>query len=419
MEKRSWSALIMSAAIALFAPVAFVHAEDEEIVKIAFLDPLSGTFSVTGHNALRQFEFFVDHVINQNGGVLGGKKFQLVAFDNQASPKETLLQLKRIIGEDIRYVFQGNSSAVAGALSDAISKHNRRNPEERILYLNYSAVDPALTNENCSFWHFRFDAHAEMKMEALTDFLEERPEIKKVYVIGQDYSFGKAVGDSAARLLKQKRPDIQIVGNELHPMERVKDFTPYVTKIRSSGADAVITGNWGADMLGLAKGIINSGLDIPIYTYYGAYDGNSAAFGQAGVGKIRVIHNGQDNPPANQFMADYHEAFKNKYPNHDITNQRINIGLHMLTEAMEKAGSTDPMQVALALEGMKTTSLDGTQLWMRKDDHQLFQPVVISVHSDNVAITADNSEFGLKTETVIPLQNTVTETSCKMRRPRS
>lgn len=91
--------------------------------------------------------------------------------------------------------------------------------------------------------------------------------IKRVYIIGQDYSFGKAVADEAVELLGIKRPDIEIVGNELHPMENVKDFTPYVTKIAQSNTDAIITGNWGADMVSLARAIMNAGIDVPIYTY--------------------------------------------------------------------------------------------------------------------------------------------------------
>lgn len=415
MRKRLFFALL-TGVLGVFS--AATQAEDEDVVKIAFLDSLSGAFSVTGYNALYQFHFAIDELINKDGGVLGGKKFELVTYDSKTSPKEALLQLKRIIGDDVHYVFQGNSSAVAGALADAIQKHNRRNPDQRVLYLNYSAVDPALTNEDCSFWHFRFDAHAGMKMEALTDLLKERPEIKKIYIIGQDYSFGKAVSEAAERLIGEKRPDIEIVGNELHPIERVKDFTPYVTKIQSSGADAVITGNWGADMQGLAKGIIDAGLEIPIYTYYGSHDGNTAAFGAAGVGRIRVIHNGQANPPASEEMAMYHEMFKERYPEHDITNQRVTVGLAMLAEAMEQAGSTDPYQVALALEGMKTKSPDGTDLWMRKDDHQLFQPLVISVQDEDVHFDADNSGYGLRTEKIVPLENTIVDHTCKMRRPR-
>jgi branched-chain amino acid transport system substrate-binding protein len=59
-------------------------------------------------------------------------------------------------------------------LLDAINKHNERDPARRVLFLNYSAVDPALTNEKCSFWHFRFDAHADMRMAALMDVLKRR-----------------------------------------------------------------------------------------------------------------------------------------------------------------------------------------------------------------------------------------------------
>jgi branched-chain amino acid transport system substrate-binding protein len=68
---------------------------------------------------------------------------------------------------------QGNSSATAAALIDAINKHNEREPRKRVLFLNYSAVDPILTNEKCSFWHFRFDAHADMRMAALMEVVRE------------------------------------------------------------------------------------------------------------------------------------------------------------------------------------------------------------------------------------------------------
>jgi branched-chain amino acid transport system substrate-binding protein len=90
-------------------------------------------------------------------------------------------------------VLQGNSSAVTAALADAIGKHNERDPARRVLLLNYSAVDPALTNERCSFWHFRFDAHADMRMVALMSVLRDDRAVRSVYLIGQDYSFGQAV----------------------------------------------------------------------------------------------------------------------------------------------------------------------------------------------------------------------------------
>ena len=147
------------------------------------------------------------------------------------------------IDQGIRFIAQGNSSGVANAITDVVKKHNRRNLDQQVLFLNYSAVDPALTNDKCNFWHFRFDANADIKMDALTDVMAGNQNIKKVYLIGQDYSFGKAVAAAAVKFLKAKRPDVEIVGNELHPIGKVKDFTPYARKIGSSGADAMITGN--------------------------------------------------------------------------------------------------------------------------------------------------------------------------------
>ena len=74
---------------------------------------------------------------------------------------------------------------------------NEREPERRLLYLNYSAVEPSLTNERCSPWHFRFDAHADMRLSALMDVLAQDASVKRAYLIGQDYSFGQYVVKAA------------------------------------------------------------------------------------------------------------------------------------------------------------------------------------------------------------------------------
>ena len=91
-------------------------------------------------------------------------------------------------------------------LIDAVQKHNDRNPGQTILYLNYAAVDPDFTNSKCSFWHFRFDANSDMKMEALTTYMAKDPKIKNVYLINQNYSFGQAVTRAAKEYLARKRP---------------------------------------------------------------------------------------------------------------------------------------------------------------------------------------------------------------------
>ena len=392
-------------------------AQAAETIRIAFIDPLSGPFARSGQAGYRTFELAAALMVNDKGGVLGGKRFEIVPMDNQGSPKESLIQLKRAINEGIRYIAQGASSAVASALTEAIDKHNKRNPENRVLFLNYSANDPALTNEKCNFWHFRFDAHADMKMDAITDVIAADSEIRKLYIIGQDYSLGKAVADAAVAFLGEKRPDIEIVGNELHPIGKVKDFTPYATKIAASGADAVITGNWGVDMVGLGKAIIETGLDVPIFTFYAAHDGITATFGEKGLGRIRVVHEGAFNPPSPEFQT-FNTAFKAANPDMDINQPRIIGTVQFLAMAMEKAGTDIPVAVALAMEGPEMTNIYGRRLYMRPTDHQMIQDINVLTHTDReIVIDADNSGYGLLIESTVETAGKGLPTSCNMDRP--
>jgi branched-chain amino acid transport system substrate-binding protein len=382
------------------------------------MDPLSGAFASVGTSGLKLLEFAVDYLYNSKGGILGGRMIEIVPLDNKQSPTETQLQFRRAVSEELRIIFQGNSSAVANTLNQTISRHNRRNLGQEILQINYAAVDPILTNEECSFWHFRFDAHAVMKLEVLTDFIAMNDDIKRVYVIGQDYSFGQVVADNTVRLLNEKRPDIEVVGNEFHPIGTVKDFTPYVTKIVSSGADAIVTGNYGADMVSLARSIIDSGLDVPIYTFYAAYDGITATLGEDGKDRIRLIHTDSANPIASKTRRDFNHAYKDANPNFDATQSRMVNALMMIVTAMEDTQSTDPYDIAIALEDMRFTNLGGDDLWMRPDDHQLIQPLYISKQTDEgIEFDADNSGYGLLTEYSVGSDETILEHSCRMRRP--
>ena len=393
-------------------------ARTQEPIRIAFMDPLSGAFASVGTSGLKQLEFAADYLFNSHGGILDGRTIEIVPLDNQNSPTETQIQFRRAVSEGIRIIFQGNGSAVDNALNSAVTRHNRRNPGQEILQINYSAVDPILTEENCSFWHFRFDAHEVMKLNVLTDYIASNPDIKSVYIIGQNYSFGQILSDTSIALLKEKRPDIEIVGNELHPIGQVKDFTPYVTKIVSSGADAVITGNWGADMVSLARSIIDNGLDIPIFTFYAAYDGITATLGADGKNMIRLIHNETSNPIPTEQRKEFIRAFKAANPNNDVTQPRITNALSMIVLAMEETQSTDPYDIALALEDMRFTTLSGEEIWMRGEDHQIFQSLHISVHTDEgIEVDADTSGFGLFSEYHVPTEETIVPTSCRMRRP--
>lgn len=406
---------IMAAALSAFA----VTAVSADTIKMAFIDPLSGPFGPSGEAGLTSFQLAAEH-INADGGV-NGDTIEITGYDNKINPKESLVQLQKALDDGARYIIQGNGSAVAAAIIDAVTKHNARNPGDEVVYFNYAAVTPAFTNEMCSFWHFRFDAHVDMKMAAITDYIATQSDIKKVYVIGQDYVFGQAVASAAVSMLAEKRPDIEIVGNELHPLAKVKDFTPYIQKIISSGADAVITGNWGADMLLLMKAAAENGTDIPYFTFYGGSKGALSSLQGEAVDRLFQVSEVTTNLEADQAQYDLVNEYKERFPEYDYFYHRAFNAMNMFAAAATEAGSNDPIPVAHALEGLEYQSAYGP-VQMRAEDHQSQQPLYISVVapvSDGLMFNFDNTDYGWKLveNGTVSLENAMQPTTCQMERP--
>jgi branched-chain amino acid transport system substrate-binding protein len=385
-----------------------------QVVKMAWIDPLSGLMGPVGNNQLNSWKFEIERF---NANNPAGVKFELIGLDNKLSPTESLNALKSATDQGVRYIIQGNGSSVGLALIDAINKYNDRNPGKEVIYLNEAAVDPDLTNSKCSFWHFRFDADTTMKMEAMTTFMKEQKDIKKVYILGQNYSHGTQVATYAKEYLKRKRPDIEIVGEDLHPVAQVRDFAPYIAKIKASGADTVVTGNWGSDLTLLIKAAIEGGYTGKFYTYYVSVTGTPTALGTNGVGKVYQIGYGHPNMggQADKDIADFKAKYKDDYYTFAIT--RILEGLSL---AMAQAKSIEPVKVATALEGLKWKSEIGGDVEMRKTDHQLQQPLYLGVWDKKSAKYPNDLEnTGMTLVPVATYPNYVssTPTSCQMKRP--
>ena len=232
-------------------------------IKIGYIDPFSGAFASGGDASLKMFQFILDY-INAKGGALG-KKFELVTFDDKLQPAEALIALKSVTDQNLPFVMSCVGSNVGSALIDAVNKHNARNPDNRVLQLNCGQLATELTNEQCSFWHFRFAGSVEMRAVARIKSLPQS--VKSVYLLNQDYLFGQSIEKDTKRFLAQYRPDIKIVGDEFIPLMQVKDFSPYITKIKASGAQSLLTGNYGPDLNLLIKAGVDAGLDIRYDTY--------------------------------------------------------------------------------------------------------------------------------------------------------
>jgi branched-chain amino acid transport system substrate-binding protein len=428
--------VLKSGAMALFAAPALVagtangHGQPVspprgKPLRLALIESLSGPFANTGEAVFRNLLWATERV-NARGGVQlpaaqgGARPLAIERHDSKGQNEEALSALRAAIDGGARVVMQGNSSAVAAVLVDAIARHNERDPARRVLYLNYSAVDPVLTNERCSFWHFRFDAHADMRMAALMEVLREDTAVRSAYLIGQDYSFGQAVLREARRQLAAQRPDVAIVGDDLHPVGRVKDFAPYAAKIQASGAQAVVTGNWGNDLMLLVRAAREAGFDGRFYTFYGNALGAPAALGEAGVGKVLAVADWLPNVPGPDSQA-FYKAFRERFPRpaDDYVHMRMQLMIEALAQAMARAGSTDTAAVAQALESADV-ALAGRRGRMRAADHQFQQALVVGVMdrqgAPGVPFDVEGSGYGFRVVREIEAARAEQPSTCRMRR---
>ena len=405
--------LFAAAAMAVVA----MPAAAEDTVKLAYIDPLSGGGASIGEMGLKEFNFLAE-VTNANGGILG-HKLEIVPYDNKLNAQETLVQVQKAIDLGIRFITQGNGSAFAAAIEDFVQKYNERNPGKEVLYFNYAAVDPVLTNDKCSYWHFRWDANSDIKMSALTNYMKTRTNIKKVYLINQDYSFGQAVRKEARAMLNAKRPDIQIVGDEVHPLLKVTDFSPYIAKINASGADSVITGNWGQDFALLLKAAADAGLQVDWYTYYAGGTGGPTAVKQANLpDRVYAIAEGVANEPYAP-AQEFEKAFRAKASVTLFYPRAVN-EIRMFVKAAQEANSLEPVKIAAKLDGMQVNVYDGGDGFMRSDDHQFFQPMYLEnlgPLGKDQPFDEENTGWGWKMMGKIETKDTILPTSCKMNRP--
>jgi branched-chain amino acid transport system substrate-binding protein len=418
---------VAAALLALGLPLA--QAQDKPVspqapvIKLALIEGLSGPFGNTGEVVYRNLLMATERV-NQRGGVRlksGAHALQLQRYDSKGQAEEALSMLGAALQDGAGFVLQGNSSAVASVLIDGLQKHNERQPDQAALLLNYAAVDPALTNERCSFWHFRFDAHADMRMTALMSVMKTDKALQRVYLIGQDYSFGQSVLREAKRQLAVQRPDVEVVGEELHPMGRVKDFLPYMQKIKASGAQAVITGNFGNDLSLLVKAAKDAGFTGKFYTFYGNALGAPAAMGEAGLGQVLAVADWMPNVPGAESLK-FYQGFKQRFPNpaEDYAHLRMHILVEALAQALEQAGTTKAVPVALALENIQLKRF-GQSVAMRASDHQLQQPLVVGVMDragqPGVPFEVEGSGFGFRIVQSLTAAQVQMPTACQMKRP--
>ena len=394
---------------------ASMPANSADTVKIAFIDALSGPNADIGFANLKQYQQAIAYA-NANGGALG-LDLELVPLDDESSVKRALEHLKLAIQQGIHYVTQGNDPEIAVALAKAIDAHNRENPNRAVVFLNYGDGAPQLDNGACSFWQFRFDASITMKTRALVAAIPADGSVQSIWLLNQDNPWGQDASREMQRALSELRPEIRILGDELHPLSKVNDFSGYVARIIDSGSDAIMTADRGADLTGFMSALRKSGQEKYVFILSNSVSSVPAVLGNYGAGHITGVFTWHANIGSNlidQYAASYREeqgADWNGLPQY--------VAIAMLATSMQTAHSTDPSRVANTLEGLSFLGAAGP-VAIREDNHQLLQPLFVAsldTLMDGRGTAAASSKFGWQTRVHLEPGDTEVETTCEMQKP--
>ncbi|SMF76137.1 amino acid/amide ABC transporter substrate-binding protein, HAAT family [Tistlia consotensis] len=400
---------ILSVGAALAVPA---HADP---LKIGIIESLSGAQTSTGRLFAAGVQYGVKD-INAKGG-FNGEPVEVVEYDNAGGSTGAADKFKQAVADGVNIVVQGASSAIAGQITEDVRKHNLRNPGKEIIFINVGAEAMALTGEKCHFYHFRYTTTAPMRVNALVKAMKAAGDLgTRVYSLNQNYSWGQDM--QAAIEAAAPMGGYKVVGEVLHDVNKIQDFSPFVAKIKEANPDTVITGNWSNDLLLLMKATGDAGLKVRFGTAFLDQPGNIANAGETALG--HYIANNYDNAAGDAAFAEDYKKVMGHYPL--FVEPQTVFAMKSLQLALAKldfhGGAIDTTKIALALEDTTYDSPVGP-ISVRKADHQTIRPVVVSKVVKDPKYPADGTDLGFAPVSVVPGAEAIypVQSSCEMKRP--
>jgi ABC-type Fe3+/spermidine/putrescine transport system ATPase subunit len=197
----------------------------------------SGPFRVTDGQNLAGIRFAVDE-LNAKGGI-NGHPVQLDVIDTELNAAVTRRKA-------VHAVLQEHVAAIIGASgSDILRALVSVGQQYHVPVIAFAGETDELTGEEFLPVLFRGASSTTMHAAAVVYGLKQAyPEVRKVFLLNEDYSFGHASADGFAKALARLDPGVQVVGNVFHP-RGIADFSPYLQQIQAADDDLVLTADWG------------------------------------------------------------------------------------------------------------------------------------------------------------------------------
>ncbi|MBY3473102.1 substrate-binding domain-containing protein [Rhizobium laguerreae] len=364
--------IMLTLASAAFATAAFA----EDPIKIGVPVGLSGANSVVAPSVVQAAELAVEE-INAKGGVLG-RPLQLEIADDASGAAGAQKAFDSLVFQkEVNVVISMETSAARNAGLPIISKGD-------VPYIYTSFYEGKSCNANLFV-----DAWVpEQQVPPVVDNFISKQGAKKFFLIGSDYAFGRGMLTFAKGYIE--KAGAQIVGEEYLPMDG-SDWTAIISKLRSSGADAIITSTaGGAPNVTLTKQLRSSGVTLP-YGNLAVDEGTAKSMGTDAkdIFLSASYVTGIDSPENKAFLSAMDKKFGKELrtPN-DLSVPQYE-AIYLYKAAVEKAGSTDTADVLKALPDVSFAGPRG-KISMNKQHHAPLTMYLGQVKDDGSVAVVDS-----------------------------
>jgi branched-chain amino acid transport system substrate-binding protein len=366
MKRMGWKVFVIVCIMLAMSSYAWTA---ERPIRILVLEGLSGPAKDLGERAVLGARFAAEEA-NAQGGI-NGRKVEIIAEDNQMKPDVGARKAQKYLLEgsiDMISIVSGTNivKAVAQAIGD-----------NKVLFMAGTQGDD-VTGKDFTYNMYRPYWNVSMFARGVVEYLAKHKKMKTFYLLNQDYSLGRDAAAAYKREIARQLPDGKIVGEDFFPLF-TKDLSSFLTKVKASGAEAILTTAWGSDINLLLKQRLELGVKAPIVCYALADPIAVSAGPESAVGAIAADGYAitLDTRENKDFIKRWQQKHKGgEYPNPDLHTVRTYMGIKMMLEAAKKAKSVQVDKVMPVLEGFRMKSLIG-EVYIRPCDHQIQMPMAV------------------------------------------
>jgi branched-chain amino acid transport system substrate-binding protein len=338
---------------AVLFPTAGTPVFAADPIRIGNVAALSGASAQSGEAITRGLSIAIDE-INANGGLLGGRKLELVQRDDESLPPKGLTAARELIfKEQAVAIFGGIDTPVSLALAPLMNR-------EKKIFMGVWAAGTDITRNGAKpNYVFRVSAVDDLVDVKLLKYAHDKFSAKKAGLMLINNQWGQSNEQGLVAASKADR-SVEIAGIEKFENNDV-DMVPQLARLRAAGADSIILVVNAPPGAQVMKSRERMGWTAPVISHWGISGGRFPELAGPTAGEAYFVQTysfyGPQGPVGKKVLA----ALEKKYPQvkgpadviAPVGTANAYDAMHLLALGIEQAGSTESGAIRVALEDLK------------------------------------------------------------------